>query len=104
MKNGNFLAKRKVLHVSREKIDATWKDYFDKLLSADKTTDIDVEIEAELHPEISTAEIAAEEINVALEAVKPDNSPGLDGFTVEPWKRPKVRTYLKHFYIETFKG
>lgn len=92
--------------VFREKIDATWKDYFDKLLSADNTTDIDVEIEAELHPETSTAKFAAEEINIALEAVKVDNSrsPGLDGFTVDPWKRLKVRIYLKHFYIEIFNG
>lgn len=62
-----------MLHVFREKIDAIWNEYFDKLRSADNTTDIDVEIEAELHPEISTAEFAAEEINIALEAVKPDN-------------------------------
>ena len=75
-------------------------------LRPDNTTDIDVEIEqvSELHPEISTAEFFAEEANIALKAMKPDKSPGLDGLTLNLWKLPKVRTYLKHFCIEKFKG
>ena len=36
--------------------------------------------------------------------MKPGKAPGLDGLTLDLWKLPRVRTFLRGFCIQTFEG
>ena len=83
-----------------------WKNHFQNLLSTDNESDSDFHCEKiyDIHPEISTGEFSTEEINKALTEMKPGKAPGLDGLTLELWKLPKVREYLRDFCIQTFNG
>ena len=98
--------RKNVVYIQGEDRLATWKDHFQTLLSADHPSDPNVHINPvfDIHTEISPEEFSQDEIDKALNVMKPGKAPGLDGLTLDLWKLPKVRKVLRSFCIQTFEG
>ncbi|KAI8507980.1 hypothetical protein Bbelb_142200 [Branchiostoma belcheri] len=86
----------------------TWKNHFSKLLSADNpqpnSSRVPITPVFNINHNISCDPFSQNEVDLALNQMKPGKAPGLDGLPLELWKLPKARESLTVFCNQALAG